>query len=136
MMRIANYFTNVAYLLAAAFLVVVSQAFGSSVAGWIGFGVSAGIVLVALAQVILYRKLIPKLGHAAVLLMGVWSVVAALAFTGSTLTWLVFADAIGVAGLALANLGIHEFSTERVVHQLEVVTRDGSVAREQQYTAA
>lgn len=131
-MRIANYFTNMAYLLAAAFVVVVSLVFTSGVVGWIGFGVSAGIVLVALAQTMLNRRVVPKLGHGAVLVMALWSVVAALVFTGGPLTWLVFADALGIMGLALANLGVHEFSSERVVHQLEVI----SPKSEQQYTAA
>lgn len=134
-MRIANYFTNLAYLIAAAFLVVVSQAFASSVAGWVAFGVSTGIVLAALAEAMLNRKLVPKLGHVAVLLLALWSVVAALSFTGGTLSWLVFADAIGVAALALVNLVVHEFSTERVVHQLEVVGHDATKAKERDYSA-
>jgi len=133
-MRIANYFTNIAYLLAAAFLAVVSQAFTSSLAGWVAFGVSAGIVLVALGQVLLNTRPVPRLGHAALLVMGLWSVVAALSFTGVALTWLVFGDAIGIAALALANLAVHEFSTERVVHQLEVVTteRENALPRDRQ----
>jgi hypothetical protein len=54
---------------------------------------------------------------------GLWSLIAALTFTGSALTWLVFADAIGLGVLALADLVAHESTEERVVHQLEVRER-------------
>ena len=44
----------------------------------------------------------------------------ALIFTGTTLTWLVLADAIALAAVALADLTAHEVTTENVVHRLEV----------------
>ena len=116
-----NYFTNLAYLLAAAFLVVVSQAFIPSVAGWIAFGVSTGIAVVALASVILNSNKVPQLGHAAIVVFGLWSVIASLVFSGSTLGWWVLGDGLAVAGVALVNLVIHEFSTEREVHELQIV---------------
>jgi hypothetical protein len=47
-----------------------------------------------------------------------------LAFSGTRLTWLVFAGAIAVGALALADLTAHEASTEKVVHQL--VVHDGN----------
>jgi hypothetical protein len=53
-------------------------------------------------------------------LVGLWSLFAALVFSGSALTWLVFADAIAVGVLGLADLAMHEATTERIVHQLEV----------------
>ncbi|MEP9384018.1 hypothetical protein [Nocardioides sp. KR10-350] len=46
----------------------------------------------------------------------VWS----RAFTGATLGWLAFADAIAMAVLAAGALVLHELTTERVVHTLEV----------------
>ena len=136
-MRIINYFTNLAFLLAAAFLAVVSQAFTSSLAGWVAFGVSAGVALVALALAMTTRQIAAKTGQAAVVVMALWSVVAALSFTGPALTWLVFADAVGIIALALVNLGVHELSTEQVVHQMEVLPqRDVDLKDERQYTAA
>lgn len=39
------------------------------------------------------------------------------ATTRTVLTWLVFADAIAVGVLALADLTVHEATTEKVVHQ-------------------
>jgi hypothetical protein len=44
------------------------------------------------------------------------------------LTWLVFADALAVAAIALADLTAHEATTEKVVHQL--VVHDGTTAEQ------
>jgi hypothetical protein len=53
-----------------------------------------------------------------------------VAFSGTALTWLVFADAIAVGVLALADLVAHEATTERIVHSLEVrdPAHDGRIA--------
>lgn len=51
---------------------------------------------------------------------GAWSLAAALVFTGPALSWLVLAEAIGIAVLAVANLTVHEVTTERVVHTLHI----------------
>jgi hypothetical protein len=108
------------FLLAAAFLVVASMAWSASVAGWTAFGVSTGITVLAAASAALTKRNGVKLGHGLVGLAALWSLVAALAFSGTVLTWLVFADAIAVGVLALADLTAHEATTEKVVHQLFV----------------
>jgi hypothetical protein len=108
------------FLLAAAFLVVVSMKWSASVAGWTGFGVSTGITVIAAASAVLTKRGARKIGHGIVGLAALWSLVAALAFSGTVLTWLVFADAIAVGVLALADLTTHEATTEKVVHQLVV----------------
>jgi hypothetical protein len=43
-----------------------------------------------------------------------------LVFTGPALTWLVLADALAVATVALAELTAHELGPEHVVHALEI----------------
>ena len=118
------------FLLAAAFIVVASMTWSAGVAGWIAFGVSAGLAVVAGASAILTTRNGRKLGHGLIALIAVWSLAAALAFSGTLLTWLVFADAIAVGLLALADLTAHEATTEKVVHQL--VVHDASVAAERQ----
>jgi hypothetical protein len=120
----SRFILDAAGILAAAFLVVVSMAWGASAAGWTAFGVSTGIAVIAAASAVLTRSTARKLGHGLIALAGLWSLVAALAFSGTVLTWLVFADAIAVGLLALADLTAHEATTERVVHQL--VVHDGS----------
>jgi MFS family permease len=114
------------FLLAAAFLVVATMTWSAGVAGWIAFGVSAGITVIAGLSAVLTDRNGRKLGHGLIALVALWSLVAALAFSGTLLTWLVFADAIAVGVLALADLTAHETTTEKVVHQL--VVHDGTMA--------
>jgi hypothetical protein len=108
------------FVIGGAFLVASALAFSASMAGWIGFGVFTGITLIAGASAVLARSNGRRLGHSVVAVAGLWSLVAALAFSGSLLMWLVFADAIAIAVIALADLGAHEATTEKVVHQLVV----------------
>jgi hypothetical protein len=86
------------------------------VAGWIAFGVSAAITVIAGTSAVLTARSGRKLGHGLVGLVALWSLVAALAFSGTLLTWLVFADALAVGVLALADLTAHEATIEKVVH--------------------
>jgi hypothetical protein len=105
---------------AGAFLTVSSMSFSSSVAGWISFGVSTAAALAAIGGMATARLRGQRIGQAGIALAALWSLIAALSFAGPALTWLVFADAIGMGVLALADLTAHESSTERVVHELEV----------------
>jgi hypothetical protein len=118
------------FVVAGAFLTVTALAWSAGTAGWTAFGVSAGVTVIAAVSAVLARKTSVKLGHGLVGLVALWSLAAALAFSGSVLTWLVFADAIAVGALALIDLGVHEATTERIVHQLEVhdSTREGRIA--------
>jgi hypothetical protein len=93
---------------------------GAPAAGWIAFGVSAGLAVLALAAAVLTRRTSQRIGHAVVGLVALWSLVAALVFSGTVLTWLVFADAIALGVAALADLTAHEIAEENVVHRLEV----------------
>jgi hypothetical protein len=108
------------FVIGGAFLAVSAMAFSASVAGWLGFGVSTGLTVFAAASAVLARRGGQRIGHSLLAIVGLWSLVAALIFTGTTLTWLVFADAIALAALALADLAVHEATTESVVHRLEV----------------
>ena len=116
----ARFMLDNVYVTAGAFLAVVAMAWSAGTAGWTAFGVSAGITVIAAVSAALAKKTSHRIGHGLIGLVALWSLVAALAFSGSALTWLVFADAIAVGVLGLADLASHEASTERVVHQLEV----------------
>ena len=115
------------FLLAAAFLVVASMTWSVGVAGWTAFGVSTGIAVIAAASAALTKRITRKASHGLIAAAGLWSLIAALVFNGTALTWLVFADAIAVGVLALADLTAHEATTEKVVHQLDV--REGAEQR-------
>ncbi len=120
-MRLSSRFIlNNLFLLAAAWVVVASMKWGAGTAHWTAFGVSVGIAILAAASAALSRRAGRKVGHGAVGLFALWSLIAALIFSGPVLTWLMFADAIAVGVLALADLTAHEVTTEKVVHQLVV----------------
>jgi hypothetical protein len=107
-------------VVAGAFLTVASMAWASGTAGWTAFGVSAGVTVLAAASAVMAKKTSWRIGHGALSVVALWSLIAALAFSGTALTWLVFADAIALGVLALADLAVHEATTERIVHSLEV----------------
>ena len=130
-MRISSRFLlDGLFVVAAAFLTVASMAWSAGPAGWTAFGVSTGIAVLAVASVASAKKNSLRVGHGLLGLVALWSLVAALAFSGTALTWLVFADAIAVGVLALADLAVHEATTERIVHSLEVrdPAADGRIA--------
>ena len=108
------------FVVAGAFLIVASMAWAPGTAGWTAFGVSAGVTVLAAASAVMAKKTSQRIGHGVLGVVALWSLVAALAFSGTALTWLVFADAIALGVLALADLAIHEATTERIVHSLEV----------------
>ena len=118
------------FVVAGAFLTVASLAWSSGTAGWTAFGVSAGVTVLAAASAGFARKTSLRVGHGALAVVALWSLIAALAFSGTALTWLVFADAIALGVLALVDLAVHEATTERIVHSLEVRSpaTDGRIA--------
>lgn len=118
------------FVVAGAFLTVASMTWAASTAGWTAFGVSTGVTVLATASAALAKRNSARLGHGLLGLVALWSLVAAVSFSGPALTWLVFADAIAVGVLALADLAAHEATTERIVHSLEVrePARDGHLA--------
>jgi hypothetical protein len=108
------------FVVAGAFLAVTAMAWAAGTAGWTAFGVSAGVTVLAAASAVAARKGSRRIGHGLLALVALWSAIAAVSFSGTALTWLVFADAIAVGVLALADLAAHEATTERIVHSLEV----------------
>jgi hypothetical protein len=108
-------------VLAGAFLAVTAVAFTATVAGWIGFGVFTGLAVIGAVGAVFATRLSARIGHGVLGLVGLWSLIAALVFTSPAL---LFADALAVVLVALVDLTVHELSTERVVHQLEVRTTE------------
>ena len=116
------------FVVAGAFLTVASMAWAANTAGWTAFGVSVGVAALAALSIALTRKNSQRAGHSLLGLIALWSVVASLIFSGSLLTWFVFADAVAVGVVALADLALHEATTERIVHSLEVRDSSGIAA--------
>ncbi|HET6550615.1 MAG TPA: hypothetical protein VFG79_19275 [Solirubrobacter sp.] len=118
-MRI-DFISRLALLLAAGFLVIVSLVWTGGTIQWLF--VVGGIVMIALAANGLIRRSAPQRTLDGLLaVLGAWSIVQALVFSGSALEWISFATALGAAAIGTIGLMIHETTTERVVHELSVV---------------
>jgi hypothetical protein len=111
---------DVLAVLAGGFLAVAAVAWSAPVAGWVGFGVFTALTLSAVVGFVVTNRTSAMVGHGVLAVFGLWALLAALLFSGSTLTTLVFIDALAVALVGLVDLVAHELTTERVVHELEV----------------
>jgi len=134
-----RFISNVALAIAGAVVVVASQAFSSSLTGWLTFGVSLGaLALLAVVQRDRARGRLQRMLDVATGALALWSAVASVVYTGTTLTWLSFGEAIGFVALGVAGLVAHELSTERIVHAFEAIpadARDGRRSEELQAAA-
>jgi peptidoglycan/LPS O-acetylase OafA/YrhL len=116
-----RFLSNVVLVLAGGFLVVASRVFSPDVVSWLALAIGLGVLALAgVAQLHRSRGIVQRVLDAAAGGLAIFVVVAAMAFTGTTLAWMAFAVAIGFAGLALVGLFAHEVSTERVVHSLDL----------------
>src|SRR5262249_48019820 len=119
-----RFISNVALAAAGAVVVVSTQAFASSTTGWVTFGVRLGaLALLAIANRHRAER-IEWILDAEIALLALWSAVASVVYSGSTLKWLSFAEGIAFVGLGVAGLIVHEVRTERVVHSLGAVPTD------------
>jgi hypothetical protein len=135
----SRFITNVLALVAGGFVVVASQAFSANTTGWITFGISLGILgMIAVAQLDRSRGRLQSGFDATIGLLSIWSAVASMVFNGSVLTWLSFADTLGLAALALAALIGNEVSTVRDLHNLAAREHAGepAVRAAEPYSAA
>jgi peptidoglycan/LPS O-acetylase OafA/YrhL len=118
-MRI-EFFSRLALLVAAAVLVVATQVWAAHTLEWLF--IVGGVVMLALAGA-------PGAGgtsrqrslSAIIAVLGIVTIVQAVIFTGDTLMWVSFGTAVAAGLLAIAGLIDHEMSTERVVHELQVM---------------
>ena len=118
-MRI-DFISRLALLLVAGFLIVATQVWAFGTIEWLF--IVGGIVMIALAAGALGMAPGPQRTlDGLVGLLGVWSIVQAIVFNGSTLEWVAFTTALVGAAVATLGLSIHEATTERVVHELSVV---------------
>jgi hypothetical protein len=134
-----RFISNIALAVAGAFVVVASQTFTPSVTGWLTFGVSLGaLALLAVVQLDRARGYIQRVLDAATGALALWSAVASVVFTGTTLTWWSLAEGIGFVALGVVGLVTHELRTERIVHAFEAIpaeARDGRRSEELQAAA-
>jgi hypothetical protein len=134
-----RFISNLALAIAGGVVVVSSQAFSSSRTGWLTFGVSLGaLALLAVVQRDQARGRIQRALDAVTGALALWSAVASVVYTGTTLTRLSLGEGIAFVGLAIVGLVAHELRTERIVHQFEAIpadARDGRRSEELQAAA-
>jgi predicted anti-sigma-YlaC factor YlaD len=130
----AGYLTKLVLAICAGFVIVDSFAFAASAR--FGLNLAFGIVFVAVGALWLMIAVMThaeRLGglrarltdlplSALTMMIGVWQIVQDSIYSAGTAKWISFGDACAVLGAALLALILHELSTERVVHTLEVVT--------------
>lgn len=130
-----RFVTNMLMALVAGFVVVASQTFTAGVTAWITFGIGLGILaMLGIVQLDRSRGLLQRGLDAVAGALAVWTVIASAVFTGATVTWLSFGEALGFVGLALAGLVAHELTSERVVHTLAV--EEAARSEHEHYPAA
>ena len=114
-------------LFAGGFLAVATYGFSVATAVTLGFAVSIGIVVLGLAGIGLTyvrgERLVNGVLSAALVLIGGWTIAATYLFSDATARWWTFAAGLAYAGICAIGLAIHEVTTERVVHHLEVEER-------------
>ena len=114
-----HFFSRLALLLAAGFLVVASQVWSGDTLQWLFL--AGGVLMIAAAAIDAIRADAAQRALDGLIgLLGAWTVVEAFAFEGSNLEWWSFGSACALAALAVIGLVAHEMSTERVVHELSV----------------
>lgn len=116
----SRFLTNAVLAVLGGFIVVASMVWAPAVFMWLMLGSGILAVLAAGAVVIKGRGNAQRPLDATVGILGTWTIVASLVFSGSVVTWLGFASGVALVGLALIGLTLHELYTERVVHSLEV----------------
>jgi hypothetical protein len=114
-----RFITNTAVVLGSGFLVVASQAFTPSVTAWLALAVAIGILgISAAAQLDASRGIAQRALDGAVGALAVVTIVFSLVFTGNTVMWLSFAEALGFVALAFTGLTINEAAQWRAEHGL------------------
>lgn len=137
-----RFFFNLGSLCAAGMLVAAALAFGPHAVFGVGLGIGiAGLIgsISFLAAAVHHRSLVGArelrifnrtidvwaLLGGGVFSVAFWEIVQSAVFPASIAKWLSFGDGVIAATLAFIGLVVHEITTERVIHVLEVVEQPG-----------
>jgi hypothetical protein len=121
----SRYLTNALLAIVGGFTVIASQVWLPATFMWLMF--SAGVLAVVLSSAVALRGrgLVQRGLDGLTAILGAWTIVASLVFTGSVVTWLGFGSGAAFVALAFVGLTLHELYTERVVHSIEVRAANG-----------
>lgn len=114
-----HFFSRLALLLVAGFLVVASQVWTDETLQWLF--VAGGAAMIAGAAIDATRaESAQQVLNGIIGLLGAWTIIEAFAFENTNLEWWSFASGCALAALSTIGLVMHEMHTEHVVHELEV----------------
>jgi len=119
-----HFISRLALLTAGSFLVVASQE-----TLWVGntmkwLFIVGGAVAIAVAAADSIIDSVEQRGlDFLTALLGAWMIVLVLALSQADIKWWAFGTAAALAAVSAIGLVIHEWSTERVVHELRVTHR-------------
>jgi hypothetical protein len=115
----SRFITGALTAILGGFVVVVSQAFSPGVLSWVAFGIAAGVIVIVLvSQLDPARGAIQRVLDACSIMVSGLLVGFGLAASGAAVTWLVFAFAVGLVGIAFVGLCLNEVANWRSQHQL------------------
>lgn len=131
-----HFISRLALLIAGSFLVVATQE-----GVWTGnplkwMFVAGGALAIVVAAADAMHDAIEQRGlDFLTALVGAWMIVEAFALSQPDVKWWSFGSAAAIAGLSAIGLVIHEWSTERVVHELRVTHHEEARAAAARQTA-
>jgi hypothetical protein len=116
-----HFVSRLALLTTGSFLVVATQesVWTGTALKWMFIVGGALAILIAAADAVLdsaQQRALDLLNA----LIGAWMVVEVLALNQSDVKWWSFGSAVAISAISAIGLAIHEWSTERVVHELRV----------------
>lgn len=124
-----HFISRLALLIAGSFLIVATQEgvwTGNTALGWM-FVAGGALAILAAAADAMHDALEQRGLDLLTAMVGAWMIVEALALTQTDLKWWAFGSAAAIAGLSVIGLVIHEWSTERVVHELRVTHHEDAL---------
>ncbi len=117
-----HFISRLALLTVGAFMVVATQegVWAGTTLKWIFIAGGAVAMLVAAGDAYL-RSVPQRSADLLTALVGAWMIVEVLTLHAGDIKWWTFGSACAVAAISAVGLTFHEWSTERVVHELRVV---------------
>lgn len=116
-----HFISRLALLTAGSFLVVATQegVWTGNALKWMF--IAGGALAIAVAAGDAMLDTLEQRGlDLLTALVGAWMIIEVLALSASDVKWWSFGSAAAIAGLSAIGLIVHEWSTERVVHELRV----------------
>jgi hypothetical protein len=114
-----HFFSRLALLLVAGFLVVASQVWTGDTLQTL-FVVGGAVMIIGAAIDASHEDTGQRTLDGLIGLLGAWTIIQAFVFEATDLKWWSFASACALAALSTIGLVLHETRTERVVHELSV----------------